>query len=268
MRWTVHKIAAYKEGIVMNMKQKKYRGIVLLLLGSLMLSGCGMQEAAYDLTEEEQQLIVSYSAHVVSKFNTCQKDGLTYVAETDETILESTETEVVPETETETEQEQSTEVVNSEADGVVENTEIEEPVEETTFDSVFADTGLTFTYLGNEVTASYMEDDTYAVNAGLGRSLFVVKLKVENQTEEAITIDNMTSGDIYSAKYVMESGKLYNAKSVMTLLINDFTTYEGIVEPQSAVEMVIVFEIPASTTAIDEFELNIERNEKNFRINL
>ena len=250
----------------MNMKQKKYRGIVLLLLGSLMLSGCGMQEAPYDLTEEEQQLIVSYSAHVVSKFNACQKDGLTYISESDEPVLESTEMEVVPETETE--QEETTEIVNSEVEEVVQNTEVEEPVEETTFDSVFADTGLTFTYLGNEVTASYMEDDTYSVNAGLGKSLLVVKLKVENLTEEAITIDNMTSGDVYSAKYVMESGKLYNAKSVMTLLINDFTTYEGTVEPQNAVEMVIVFEIPADTTAIDEFELNIERNDKYFRINL
>lgn len=256
--------------MVMKMKQKKYWGVVLLLLGSLMLSGCGMQEAPYDLSEEEQQLIVSYSAHVVSKFNSHQKDGLTYVPESDELVLESTEIEVIPESETE--QEENTEIVNSEAEEANPNTEVEtateEPTEETTIDSVFADTGLTFTYLGNEVTASYMEDDTYAVNAGLGKSLLVVKLKAENLTEEAITIDNMASGDAYSAKYVMESGKLYNAKSVMTLLINDFTTYEGTIEPQNAVEMVIVFEIPADTTAIDEFELNIERNDNFFRINL
>ncbi|MBR5565754.1 MAG: hypothetical protein IKW08_06280 [Roseburia sp.] len=254
----------------MKMKQKKYWGVVLLLLGSLMLSGCGMQEAPYDLSEEEQQLIVSYSAHVVSKFNSHQKDGLTYVPESDEPVLESTEIEVIPESETE--QEENTEIVNSEAEEANPNTEVEttteEPAEETTIDSVFADTGLTFTYLGNEVTASYMEDDTYAVNAGLGKSLLVVKLKAENLTEEAITIDNMASGDVYSAKYVMESGKLYNAKSVMTLLINDFTTYEGTIEPQNAVEMVIVFEIPADTTVIDEFELNIERNDNFFRINL
>lgn len=259
-------MATYKKGMVMKMMQKKYRGIVLLLLGSLMLSGCGMQEAPYDLTEEEQQLIVSYSSHVVSKYNSCQKDGLTYVPEIDEPVLESTEMEVVPESETE--QEENTEIVNSEAEEVVQNTAVEPNVEDTTLDSVFADTGLTFTYLGNEVTASYMEDDTYSVNAGLGKSLLVVKLKVENLTEEAITIDNMTSGDVYSAKYVMESGKLYNAKSVMTLLLNDFTTYEGTIESQSAVEMVIVFEIPAETTVIDEFELNVERNDKYFRINL
>ena len=265
LSWTIHKIAAYKKGMVRKMKQKKYRGIVLLLLGSLMLSGCGgMQEAPYDLSEEEQQLIVSYSAHMVSKFNAYQKDGLTYVSESDEPLLESTEMESV----SETEQEESSEIVNSEVGGSNQNMETEGAVEETTLDSMFADTGLTFTYLGNEVTASYMEDDTYAVNAGFGRSLLVVKLKVENRTEEAITINNMTSGNVYSAKYVMESGELYNAKSVMTLLLNDFTTYEGTIEPQDEVEMVIVFEIPAGTAEIDTFELNIRRNDKFFQINL
>ena len=229
-----------------------------------MLSGCGMQEAPYELTEEEQQLIVSYSSHVVSKFNRYQKDGLTYVPESGE---EET-TEVVEETQTTEQPEENTENLNTGAVENVESTEVEEPAEEATFDSVFADMGLTFTYLGNEVAASYMEDDTYAVNAGIGKKLLVLKLKVENLTEEAVAIDNMASGDVYSAKYTMSSGKLYHAKSVMTLLLNDFTTYEGTVEPQSAIEMVIVFEIPAETEVVEAVDLKIERNGNIFQINL
>lgn len=267
MNWTVHKIAAYKKGMVMKMKQKKWRGIILLLLGCLMLTGCG--EAPYELTDEEQQLIVSYSAHVVSKFNRYQKDGLTHVPNLEEELADEQEvvpeTEEVPETETETEQPEN---LTPEGGEITETTEVEEPANETTLDSVFADMGLTFTYLGNEVTASYMEDDTYAVNASLGKNLLVLKLKVENLTEEAIIVDNMAVADEYSAKYVMESGKTYNAKSVMTLLLNDFTTYEGTIEPQAALEMVIVFEIPLETTAVEEVELKIKKSGKNFQINL
>lgn len=266
MNWTVHKIAAYKKGMVMKMKQGKWRGGILLVLGCLMLTGCG--EAPYELTDEEQQLIVSYSAHVVSKFNRYQKDGLTHVPNLEEELAGE---EVVPETEQapETEQpEENMEDVSTEAREEVQTTEVEEPAEETTLDSVFADMGLTFTYLGNEVSASYMEDDTYAVNAGIGKNLLVLKFKVENLTEEAIALDNMAAGDVYSAKYVMESGKVYNAKSVMTLLLNDFTTYEGTIEPQTEVEMVIVFEIPAETTAVDAIELKIEKNGEKFQINL
>lgn len=267
MNWTVHEIAAYKKGMVMKMKQKKWRGVLLVLLGCLMLTGCG--EAPYELTDEEQQLIVSYSAHVVSKFNRYQKDGLTHVPNLDEELAD--EQEVVPETEVipETEQpEENTESLNPETGEVIESTEVEEPAEETTFDSVFAESGLSFTYLGNEVTSSYMQDATYAVNAGFGKKLLVLKWKAENLTEEAIAVDNMSSGDVFSAKYEMESGKTYHAKSVMTLLLNDFTTYEGTIEPQAAVEMVIVFEIPAETESVDEVELKIEKNGEKFQINL
>ena len=267
MNWTVYKIAAYKKGMVMKMKQKKWRGALLLILGCLMLTGCG--EAPYELTEEEQQLIVSYSAHVVSKFNRYQKDGLTHVPNLEAQLAEEQEvvpeTEVIPETE---EPEDNTENQTPETGENVESTEVEEPAEEKTFDSVFAETGLTFTYLGNDVTASYMQDATYAVNAGFGKNLLVLKWKVENLTEEAVTVDNMSSDDVFSAKYVMESGKAYNAKAVMTLLLNDFTTYEGTIEPQEAVEMVIVFEIPAETESVDKVELKIEKNGEKFQINL
>lgn len=262
LNWTVRKIAAYKKGMVMKMKQKKCRGLLLLLLGSLMLTGCG--EAPYELTEDEQQLIVSYSAHVVSKFNRYQKDGLTYVPDVEESETIE-ETEVLQETE---QPEENTEVTNENIVAGEVTTEVEEPAEETTLNSVFVDMGLTFTYQGNEVTASYQEDATYAVNAGTGKKLLVLKVQVENQTEEAITIDNLSAGDVFSAKYEMESGKTYNAKSVMTLLLNDFTTYEGTIEPQEVVEMVIVFEIPAETTEVDAVTLKINRNGNNFQINL
>lgn len=233
------------------------------MLGCLMLTGCG--EAPYELTDEEQQLIVSYSAHVVSKFNRYQKDGLTYVPNQEEELKDGKET--VADTEEAFNTEQSDGLLSG-SDGEPAETETEQPAEVTAFDTVFNDMGLTFTYLGNEVTASYMTDDTYAVNAGNDKNLLVLKLKVENLTEEAIAVDNMASGDVYSAKYVMESEKVYQAKSVMTLLLNDFTTYEGTIEPQEAVEVVIVFEIPAETTEVKKVDLKIERNGKKFEINL
>lgn len=243
----------------MKMKRKRCQGALLLLLGSLMLTGCGLQEAPYELTEEEQQIIVSYSAHVVSKFNRYQKDGLTYVPDAEEE--EPGGAALEPE-----QPEDNTESVSGNVSENTEGTEAEEPTETATFDSVFADMGLTFTYLGNEVTDTYMEDDTYAVNASYGKKLLVLKVNVENQTEEAVVIDNLSAEDVFSAKYVMESGKSYNAKSVMTLLLNDFTTYEGTIEPQTAVEMVIVFEIPEETTTVEEIQLKIERNGSVFQI--
>ena len=55
------------------MRRKKIEGI-LCLTGMLLLTGCGTK--AYDLTEAEESQIVNYAVHVVSKYNSYQKDGL------------------------------------------------------------------------------------------------------------------------------------------------------------------------------------------------
>ena len=68
------------------MRRKKIEGI-LCLTGMLLLTGCGTK--AYDLTEAEESQIVNYAVHVVSKYNSYQKDGLVYVDQS----VEETETE-------------------------------------------------------------------------------------------------------------------------------------------------------------------------------
>ena len=52
-------------------------GMGLLFSALVLTTGCG--EKAIQLTDEEEGLIVDYTAHVVSKFNTRQPDGLVYV---------------------------------------------------------------------------------------------------------------------------------------------------------------------------------------------
>lgn len=232
----------------MKMKQRKGYGI-LLVLGCLMLTGCA--DAPYELTEEERQLIVSYSAHVVSKFNRYQKDGLTHVPNLEEELREEEETQQP----SETEQDGS----DGETGVSGEPTDADNVPDMIAFDNAFADTGLTFSYLSSEIMESYMEDDSYAVNANSGKTLFVLNIRVENPTEEAVVLNNMTSGDVYNAKYVLDSGKTYNAEAVMTLLLNDFTTYEGTIEAQSSVDMIIVFEIPAETETVSDLKLQVRR---------
>lgn len=232
----------------MKMKQRKWHGIVFVL-GCLMLTGCA--DAPYELTEEEQQLIVSYSAHVVSKFNRYQKDGLTYVPNLEEKLREeeaNEDTQQPPETE-------------QDGNGG-EQTDAAASPDMIALEQAFANEGLTFSYSGSEIMESYMEDDSYAVNANSGKALFVMNIRVENPTEEAVVLNNLTSGDVYNVKYVQEDGKTYNAEAVMTLLMNDFTAYEGTIEAQSSVDMIIVFEIPAETETVSDLKLQVRRRAK------
>lgn len=241
------------------MRQKKYRGLLFLMLGSLLLTGC--QEAPYELTEDEEALIVSYSTHVVSKFNIYQKNGLAYVADKEEEVEE---TEVIADTDVQQSTENSETIAGTTGGGV---NDTEEAIA-ATLSTIYADTGLTITYTGNEITDAYMDSSAYAAKASNGKTFLVLNLLVENETEETVTFNNFGSGTSYSAKFEMESGKMYNAPSVMTLVSKEFSTYEGTIEPGTSVEMVLLFEIPADTTEVDSVILKINRNGEIFEINL
>ena len=240
---------------------KRYRGLALLMIGTMLFSGC--QEAPYELTEEEEALIVSYSTHVVSKYNIYQKDGLTYVAEKEETEA-ATETEITTEKQEESTEAMKPEGVPGEADTVA----TEEAGEVMTFESVYADTGLTVSYTGYEIADSYMDSSSYAAKPSYGKQFLIINVKVENLTEEAIELNNFGSGATYKANFKMDSGKRYNAASVLSLASKEFSTFEGTIEPESAVEMVFLFEIPTEVTAIEDLIFKVNRNDENFEINL
>lgn len=238
------------------MRQKKYRGLLLLMLSTFVLGGC--QEAPYELTETEEALIVSYSSHIVSKYNIYQKDGLVYVADKEE---EDKPTEV--ETEADTEKEPvSTEIAAGNTGNGT-----QEAVKET-LSSVFEDTGLVISYENYEVADSYMDGSVYAARPSVGKSFLILHLTVDNQTEEAIDFHNFGTGTGYSVKFQMEEDKWYHAPSVISLVSKEFSTYEGTIEAQQSTDMVLLFEIPQEITQINSLILKIDRNGKVFEINL
>lgn len=242
------------------MRQKRYRGLLLLMLGALVFGGC--QEAPYELTEEEEALIVSYSSHIVSKYNIYQKDGFAYVADEKEEVKMPTETV----TEIRTEQESvSSEVISDNGGESKEN--VEEAIK-TALSAIYEDTGLMVSYEGCQITDSYMDGSAYAARPSFGKKFLVLKLNVENQTLENIDFQNFGSGGGYSVKFLMDSGNWYHAPSVISLVSNEFSTYEGEIGAQSSVEMVLLFEVPIEVTEINSLILKIDRNEEVFEINL
>ena len=55
--------------------KKKISLPVMAVAAILLLGGCGTQ--MYDLSEDEENLVVQYSAHILAKYNIEQKDGMT-----------------------------------------------------------------------------------------------------------------------------------------------------------------------------------------------
>ena len=76
------------------MKRTGMRLTAVAAVTALLLGGCG--EQPYSLTEDEEGMIVDYSAHAVAKFNTSQPDGLANVSRNEqeaEAVDESQTTE-------------------------------------------------------------------------------------------------------------------------------------------------------------------------------
>lgn len=87
------------------MRKSKVQMTAAALMAVILLGGCG--EAPYELNDKEEAVIVNYASHVVSKYNTYQREGLMHVAQEAE-ITEEAE-ELPAQTETPQEDMQSTE---------------------------------------------------------------------------------------------------------------------------------------------------------------
>lgn len=236
------------------MRKKRCYGVILVI-AAVLLTGCG--EAPYELTEKEQKLIVNYSAHVVSKYNMYQMDGLSHVLEGQET----SETEKTETPESSAQQEES--VSGGGAGAAV----LEDGVQET-LEAIYADTGLTVSYAGHEITDTYVESDIYALKPSHGKVFAVLNLLAENVTEETVVVNNMAAGDTFSLNCTLDTGDIWNTPAVLSLLTNEFLTYEGSIEPGAAEELVLIFEIPAGTVSIENLVLKINKNNNIYEINL
>ena len=81
------------------MKNSRMKITAVLFAMALTLSGCG--DAMFEMTAEEQSMIVNYSAQAVAKFNTYQQDGEVFVRPDvlDGEVSTETKQEPLPETE-------------------------------------------------------------------------------------------------------------------------------------------------------------------------
>lgn len=243
------------------MRKIKEKVLVICVIGTFLFSGCGT--APYELTEAEEDIIVNYSAHVVSKFNTYQGDGLTYVNQQ----IEEAEEEVPEKIETETETEESVE--HTLEGGAIPEGDTDEPVgQSASLGDVFGTDGLAISYLGYELRPDYMENDVYSVNAGAGKQYLILNIEIANAGETEISLDNLDTEPSFDVNFVSDSGDNLTASAYTTLLLNDFSTYEKTIMPQETEQAVLLFEVPDTITSAEQIRLQVQINGTYYEINL
>ena len=230
------------------MRRKKIEGI-LCLTGMLLLTGCGTK--AYDLTEAEESQIVNYAVHVVSKYNSYQKDGLVYVDQS----VEETEPE---ETVTGSESVDGTEIMDETPAG-------------NTLEDVFGADGLEVAYLTNELNENYIESDIG--DAGVlpdGKQYLILYFDVVNPTDKGIVLDVSSWNATFKVDYTSQDGNSESASCYTTFLTTDLSGYDesNLINAGETKSAVLLFEIPDSVTEVSDIVLHVTRDDTTYEIKL
>lgn len=189
-----------------------------LVAVSLLLSGCGT--TLYELTADEESLIIKYAAHYIAKHNVYQKDGLSIEVAEDE--IENVEPE----------NPDNPEDPSNPSGG-------QEDKRPTVGQAMNLPKGITLTYDGSYVADHVKENAAYSEEAGVGFEFYVLKFKMENTTKEDITIDNFSKDIVFK----LTSGSVVIKSKAYPILSNELSSYVGTVKAGETVDVILMFKV-------------------------
>ena len=236
------------------------RKVCTLMCGIIMaalVTGCGAMMP--DLTQEETDLISEYAVGVLLKYDKHHNGRLVDTTDYDtaaEDIQEDTPEEVPEE---ETVQEDPTD--NTEVIDVSQDEELSVPP--STIEEYYGIQGITFQYIGYDLTQSYpsgADDENlfFAMDATEGMQLLVLRFAAKNISSEDKSLNMMEYGAKFRVSINGESGQ--NALS--TMLLDDIQTYNDVLPAGSGVELVSIVEVPKSIS-IETIDFILRGEEEN-----
>ena len=164
------------------MRRTRIKMMAAVMAATMLLGGCG--DALYDLTDDEENVIVNYAAHIVTKYNTYQREGLTYVSpeepeetQEDVTVPQTPETQDASETGTAASAEAAAPAVSVAAAGSA------------SLDQLFGADGIQMTYAGAQLAPGYMEGDYYEMTPDAGKQYLVLSIDVTNTGADGVGLD-------------------------------------------------------------------------------
>ena len=192
-------------------KHRRFLAMGLVCI-SLLLSGCGT--SLYELTADEEALIIKYAAHFIAKHNIYQKDGISIEVAEDETEIDDSQTPG------DTEEPDQGEVNKDPSIG----------------EALNLPKGISLvhqeSYVANDITIP-----GYSVGTEKGFTFYILKFQMKNDTDAAIDVD------IFSKNV---SFKLTSGKTVLTSKndpIVSLTSYVGSVKAGESVEVYLLFKV-------------------------
>lgn len=210
---------------------KKMRIFFLLLLAVFLMVGCGTP--MYELTDEEQDLIVQYSAYALARRNIFQKDGMTTAMPEPEPPVSSQE-----ETETEIETEGGTQTPQR---GESSDPDSKESGEALSLAAAIGhETDLSVSYDGYKVMKTYQVENYFSVDADQGKTLIVMNFTIKNIGSKTVELKLLDQNIAFYASF---DGTERIAENV-AFGLNSLSTYEGKIKAGKSQKTLLIFQVP------------------------
>lgn len=227
----------------------------VLVAAAMLFTGCG--DPLVPLTEDEESVVVNYSAGILAKHNSFQQEGITAVYPEEEDPEEQEQAEEPEETE---EPEEDKEENKEDAPKDKEQTK-DEPAEEgpgqLTLTEALSVPNVEFSYHDYSTTASYRQGDFFSLDASNGNVFLILNVNMTNTGSEAVECDLLDKQPSFILNLNGESG----VQNEMTMLTNDLSTYKGTLEPGQTEAVVLLFEVPQETAEnVSSMMLNLQSN--------
>lgn len=240
------------------------RKLILLLIAvavCLGLSGCG-PDPLIELTDEQREEIVCFSAHIIGEFNKSQPEGLTSLSafqlkNIDKELAEIDAPPIIKD---------DSDYTSEDFDDNDDNYDSSSVGEKSSFTDVIGVSGIKATVKGYEIRNDYVKGDAFAMTPKAGNKFLVVKIKLKNTSKKKIKLDLMERNFNVSCK-INSGGNRVTA--VNTLLPEDFINYEGSIKSGKSVNTVLIFEINESiSSSIENIVICIGNGDKTQNIRI
>lgn len=229
------------------MRRKK--GLLSIVICGVMLLSAGCGTKPYDLTKEDQKKVADYAAHVVTKHNDNQEEGILKVSQEDIRKAEEKNNSKKEKKKAQTDTKKTERETDS---GAQEETK---PKEETVSlkKALGLGEGMNASFDRYEVTASYVEADYFAMNATAGKTYLVLHMNLSAEGTDAQY--DMFSKNL-NFRVVINGQKEVGAQT--SILLNDLSTYQGTVKPGEPQGCVLLFETePENVENITSLQLKV-----------
>ena len=235
-------------------KLREFQVLLISILMAMSLVGCG---GTYpELTEEESALIGEYAAITLLKYDANNRSRLVDVS-----VIEEHDRK---------EQAKKEQALTATPEPTPEGMK---PVEDTPVIELgngggaannvtsinacmAAPEGINIAYIGYRFCDTYPDDGSasnyMALDASVGKKLLVVEFEVSNTTDSNMGVDFFSKSSVFS----VNAGSEKAIKSMTTMLLDDMSTYVGVIEAGKSRRLVLLFEVDATAEgSVSDIEL-------------